>query len=258
LNGKTNAKRLGGYKELKTLVIVPTYNERENIEPLLRDILAQGAAIEALVVDDNSPDGTARTVARLKADEPRIHLLRRRGKLGLGTAHLAGYRWALERDYERIITMDADFSHPPGRIPAMLEASLASDVVIGSRYCPGGGHADWPFHRLALSSISNLVARSALRLKPADCTGAFRCFRRSALEQTALDNIVSTGYSFQEEMLWFCCGRGLRIAEVPITFADRRGGASKMSLREIIGAVLTLIRLVFTPAGRKVAKKPTK
>ena len=236
---------------LKAIVIVPTYNERENVERLCRDILSQGRAVEVLVVDDSSPDGTAQLAAELAGRDPRVHLLRRPGKLGLGTAHIAGYRWALARDYERIITMDADFSHPPDRIPAMLQASLASDLVIGSRYVAGGGHRDWPLRRILLSSLSNLVARRALRLEPADCTGAFRCFQRHVLGKIAFHNIVSKGYSFQEEMLWHCSGRGFRLAEVPITFADRAGGRSKISLKEVWGGVWTVARLMFTPAGRK-------
>ncbi len=236
---------------LRTLAVVPTYNERENIVRLCRELVAQGRGIDVLVVDDGSPDGTAELVAQLRHCEPRVHLLRRPGKMGLGTAHVAGYRWALARDYERVVTMDADFSHPPERIPAMLEASVESDVVIGSRYCPGGGHRDWPWHRLLLSSTANLVARFCLRLEPADCTGAFRCFRRSVLEGAVLENIQSRGYSFQEEMLWHCSGRGLRIVEVPITFVDRAGGASKMSLREVLGGIATVLRLMLTPHGRR-------
>jgi dolichol-phosphate mannosyltransferase len=237
--------------ELKAIVVVPTYNERENVEPLCRDILSQGRAVEALVVDDNSPDGTAELVRQMADGDARVHLLRRKGKLGLGTAHIAGYRWALERDYERIITMDADFSHPPDRIPTMLEASRAYDVVIGSRYIPGGGHVNWPRRRIFLSSMSNLVARTALRLEPADCTGAFRCFSRRVLENVIFDNIVSKGYSFQEEMLWHCSGRGLRITEVPILFADRERGTSKISVREVWGGIAAIVRLMFTPAGRR-------
>lgn len=236
---------------LKTLVIVPTYNERENIERLCTAILEQGRGVEVLVVDDSSPDGTADIVHRLGARTGRVHLLSRPGKLGLGTATIAGYRWALERGYQRAITIDADFSHPPEKIPQMLEASLHSDVVIGSRYVPGGGHRDWPRHRILLSGLSNLVARSALRLRPADCTGAFRCVRRRVLEGIAFDNIVSRGYSFQEEMLWHCSGRGLRFAEVPIMFVDRRQGSSKINFREIYGGIATVLRLMFTPQGRK-------
>jgi len=239
---------------LRTIVIVPTYNERENIGRLCEEILSQGRAVEVLVVDDNSPDGTGQLVSQLSASSPRVHLLRRRGKLGLGTAHIAGYQWALARDYERVITMDADFSHPADRIPAMLQASLRSDIVVGSRYVGGGGHRDWPLRRILLSSLSNSVARLALRLEAADCTGAFRCFRRSVLEAVAFENIVSRGYSFQEEMLWHCSGRGFTIAEVPITFVDRQRGRSKISLREIWGGISTVGRLMFTPRGRR---KPT-
>jgi dolichol-phosphate mannosyltransferase len=241
---------------LKTIVVVPTYNERENIRQLCEAILRQGRGVEALVVDDNSPDGTGDLVLEISARNPRVHLLRRKGKLGLGTAHIAGYRWALARDYERIVTMDADFSHPPDSIPAMLEASLTHDVVIGSRYIAGGAHQDWPLRRILLSSTSNLVARHALRLQPADCTGAFRCFRRAVLERIALDNIVSRGYSFQEEMLWHCSGRGFRTAEVAITFLDRERGESKISWREIWGGVSTVARLMFTPAGRRNRPSP--
>jgi dolichol-phosphate mannosyltransferase len=236
----------------KALVIVPTYNERENVERLCNAILAQGKWIEVLVVDDNSPDGTAVMVERMGERDARVNLLSRPGKMGLGTAHIAGFRWALERDYDRIITMDADFSHPPDRIPAMLAASLKSEVVIGSRYVEGGGHKDWPARRIFLSSMSNLVARLALQLEAADCTGAFRCFRREVLDQIAFDNIVARGYSFQEEMLWHCTGRGWRIAEVPIVFVDRERGESKISLKEIWGGISTVFRLMFTPRGRRI------
>lgn len=241
---------------LSTVVIVPTYNERENIEELVGRILDQGKGVEVLVVDDNSPDGTGDLAAEMGAANPRVHLLRRPGKLGLGTAHIAGFRWALARDYERIITIDADFSHPPERIPAMLQASLGSDLVLGSRYIEGGGHENWPWRRVFLSSMSNLVARKALRLEPADCTGAYRCFRRSLLERIAFDNIISLGYSFQEEMLWHCSHRGFRISEVPITFRDRQAGQSKISLREVWGGVSTIVRLMFTPEGRKEPAAP--
>ncbi len=241
---------------LRTIVVVPTYNERENVGRLCQAILRQGRGVEVLVVDDNSPDGTGDVVREMSARDPRVHLLRREGKLGLGTAHIAGYRWALGRDYERVVTMDADFSHPPDVIPAMLDASLTHDVVIGSRYIAGGGHKDWPLRRILLSSTSNLVARHALRLAPADCTGAFRCFRRSVLERIAFDNIVSKGYSFQEEMLWHCSGRGFTFGEVPIIFLDRERGTSKISWREIWGGVSTIVRLMFTPDGRRNACCP--
>ena len=237
----------------RTVVIVPTYNERENVEKLCRHVTGLAPEIEVLVVDDNSPDGTAELVQRLKEDEPRVHLLRREGKLGLGTAHIAGYRWALEHDYERIVTMDADFSHPPDAIPDMVRASRDCQVVIGSRYIPGGGWEGWPMRRVILSSVSNWVTRAALRMQPKDCTGAFRCFRREVLEQIPLDRIRATGYCFMEEMLWQCSGRGFRIGEVPIVFVDREQGTSKISTDEFLGAVLTIVWLMFTPEGEKMS-----
>lgn len=242
--------------ELETLIIIPTYNERDNVERLCKAVLSGSDAFEILVVDDSSPDGTAQVVKDLSRKDPRIHLLRRAGKLGLGTAHIAGYRWALERDYERIVTMDADFSHPPDRIPAMVAASGSLDVVIGSRYVEGGGSEDWPWRRLFLSSVSNWVARTALRLVPSDCTGAFRCFRREVIENARLENIRSVGYSFQEEMLWQCSGQGYRIGEVPIVFVDRRHGLSKISIHEVLGAIWTIVRLVFTPEGQRARRRP--
>jgi len=235
----------------KTLVVIPTYNERENIERLCREVLGLAEGLEVLVVDDNSPDGTAEVVGELSSVEPRLHLLRRKGKLGLGTAHIAGHRWALQRDYERVVTMDADFSHPPERIPALIEASRDFDVVVGSRYVPGGGWQGWPLRRVMLSSASNWVARTALRLEPRDCTGAFRCFRREVIRQIPFQNIRARGYSFMEEMLWQCSGRGLRIGEVPIVFVDRTEGTSKISLRECLGGLLTVVRLMFAPESEK-------
>lgn len=235
----------------RILVVAPTYNERGNVERLCKAILAQGNEIELLVVDDNSPDGTGDVVESLAREDPRVHLLRRPGKLGLGTAHVAAFRWALERDYELVVTMDADFSHPPDRIPDMVAASRDCHVVVGSRYVPGGGHENWPLRRVVLSKLSNWVARTFLRLEPRDCTGAFRCFRREALEAIPLENIRSRGYSFMEEMLWQCSGRGWRFGEVPITFVDRAEGVSKISPMEMFGAALTILRLVFTPAGKR-------
>ncbi len=235
----------------RSLVVIPTYNEKENIERLCQAVLCQGQDVDVLVVDDNSPDGTGEVVQVLGRREPRVRLLSRASKRGLGTAHVAGFQWALARGYARVITMDADFSHPPDRIPAMIEASRRSHVVIGSRYVAGGGHARWPFRRLVLSAVSNWVARAALRLEPRDCTGAFRCFRREALQVIPFGNIRARGYAFQEEMLWQCSGRGWDLAEVPIVFAGRAGGRSKISLTEVAGAVWVIVRLMFTPVGQK-------
>jgi dolichol-phosphate mannosyltransferase len=157
----------------------------------------------------------------------------------------------LGRDYEVVVTMDADFSHPPERIPALVAASRECQVAVGSRYIAGGGHENWPLRRIVLSRTSNWVARTLLRLEVRDCTGAFRCFRREALEAIPLNRIRSRGYSFMEEMLWQCSGRGWRFGEVPITFVDRAEGASKISPVEMLGAVLTIVRLVFTPQGHR-------
>ena len=213
--------------------------------------MGQSDGLEVLVVDDNSPDGTWQEVQELASGDGRVHLLRRKGKLGLGTAHVAGHRWALRRGYERVITMDADFSHPPEKIPELLEASRRCDLVIGSRYVPGGGSEGWPLQRRVLSRLSSWVAHTALRLPPQDCTGAFRCFRRRVLQQIPFERIRSRGYSFMEEMLWQCSGRGLRIGEVPIVFVDREQGTSKISPRECLGGILTVLRLMFTPAGQR-------
>ena len=235
----------------RILVVVPTYNECGNVERLCNAILGQGEEVEVLVVDDNSPDGTGGIVESLGREQPRVHLLRRQGKLGLGTAHVAGFRWALERNYELVVTMDADFSHPPDCIPDMVALSGECHVVIGSRYVPGSRHENWSLGRVLLSRLSNWVARTLLRLEPRDCTGAFRCFRKEALACIPLGNIRCRGYAFMEEMLWQCSGRGWRFGEVPITFVDRTEGTSKISISEVLGAVFTVLRLVFTPEGEK-------
>ena len=235
----------------RTLVVIPTYNEMENIQRLCLEVLGQGGGIDVLVVDDNSPDGTGDLVGAMARDDPRVHLLRRPGKLGLGTAHIAGYQWALNRCYARVLTMDADFSHPPDRIPAMVREARRCHVVIGSRYVEGGGHKDWPVRRIFLSGLSNWVARTFLGLTPRDCTGAFRCFRREALEAVPVNNIRARGYAFQVEMMWQCSGRGWELGEVPITFVDRAAGASKICLAEVLGAMWAVARLRFTPHGQR-------
>ncbi len=237
---------------LRSLVVIPTYNEKDNIIGLIDAVLKQGRGIEVLVVDDNSPDGTAEIVRGQEVQDPRVHLLRRSGKMGLGTAHIAGFRWAEGEGYDRVLTMDADFSHPPERIPAMLERSLTCEVVLGSRYVPGGGWENWPPRRVMLSDLSNRVARLVLGGTVQDCTGAFRCFATEALRQIPFDNIRARGFAFQEEMLWQCLGRGWRIGEVPITFRQRERGESKISWREVFGGIWTLLRLTFAPRRQKL------
>ena len=211
------------------MIIIPTYNEIDNIESLLAAIHRQVPGANVLVVDDNSPDGTGDLVQRLMESDPRLHLLRRSGKLGLGTAYIAGFKYALERDFEYIFEMDADFSHDPAYLPDFLEAVKEADVVLGSRYVDGGGVENWPFIRKLISVGGSLYSRAILSVPYKDLTGGFKCFRRSALEALPLDEVHSEGYSFQIEMTYRVHRKGLKIVEIPIIFRDRKGGASKMS-----------------------------
>ncbi len=227
----------------KTLIIIPTYNERENIERILTEVQAAVPDVEILVVDDGSPDGTGDLVeARCKAD-PRIHLLRRSGKLGLGTAYLAGFAFALERDYQRIFEMDADFSHDPKYLQPMIDASENADMVIGSRYVEGGGTVDWGLSRRLISRGGGLYARTILGLPIQDLTAGFVCYRREALEQIQLGEVFSTGYCFQIELKYRVHRAGLRLVEIPIVFPDRVAGVSKMSAEIAREALVQVLRL---------------
>ena len=226
------------------LVIVPTYNESENITRILPRILGQDSRLEVLVVDDNSPDGTGRLVDELAESEPRIHALHRSGKQGLGTAYLAGFAWALARDYEYIFEMDADFSHDPEHIPEFLAAVKGVDLVLGSRYRDGKVTVvNWPMTRLMLSYGANMYARAVTGLRLGDATGGFKCFRRRVLEAIPLDQVRSNGYAFQIEMSFRAWKRGFRIAEIPIVFHDRTEGESKMSKGIVREAILMVWRL---------------
>jgi dolichol-phosphate mannosyltransferase len=227
----------------KTLIVVPTYNEKDNLPSLLEALTGFPPEIHVLVVDDGSPDGTGEIAARWSADNPRVHLIRRAGKMGLGSAYVAGFRWALERDYERIFEMDADFSHDPKYVPEMLAASETADLVIGSRYLTGVNVVNWPMSRLLLSWFANRYARLVSGLPVHDCTAGFKCFRREALQAVDLGGIASGGYSFQIEMNYKVWKKGFRLAEVPIVFVDRRAGTSKMSGRIIREALLLVLRL---------------
>lgn len=230
----------------KSLVIIPTYNERENIPLILPRILEQHSCLEVLVVDDHSPDGTANLVKELMAQEPRIHILERSGKLGLGTAYVAGFRWALERDYGRIFEMDADFSHNPQDLVRFLEKAQEADLVLGSRYLHGRiSVVNWDWKRLLLSYGANLYTRIATGLPIADATGGFKCFRREALLALDLDGVRSDGYCFQIETTYKVWKKGLRVAEVPIVFTDRTLGTSKMSGGIISEAFFLVLRLRF-------------
>ena len=227
----------------KTLIIIPTYNERENIERMLTAVHAAVPDVDVLVVDDGSPDGTGDLVeARGKTDR-RVQLLRRSGKLGLGTAYLAGFAYALERDYERVFEMDADFSHDPKYLQPMLDASEHADMVIGSRYVEGGGTVDWGLSRRLISRGGGLYARTILGLDIRDLTAGFVCYRRSTLEAIALSDVFSTGYCFQIELKYRVHRASLRLVELPIVFPDRVAGVSKMSAEIAREALVQVLRL---------------
>lgn len=228
----------------KALVIIPTYNEIENLERILSTVLVQDPRLEVLVVDDASPDGTGERADTVAVAEPRIHVMHRAGKLGLGTAYVAGFRWALERDYEYVFEMDADGSHDPKHLPEFLAAAEDADLVLGCRYLRGRVTVvNWPMPRLFLSYLANLYARVVTGHRLYDATGGFKCFRRRVLAAIDLGAVRSNGYSFQIEMSFRAHRKGFRIVEIPIVFTDRTDGESKMSgaiVREAIWMVWRL------------------
>ncbi len=229
-------------------MVVPTYNEAENLPPLLQDILALPVDVKVINVDDGSPDGTGDIAEAWAASHPgRVFPVHRRGKLGLGTAYIAGYRRAFELGATHVLTMDADFSHNPRYIPDMIAkaASASADVVIGSRYVPGGAMLYCPWYRKALSGGANLIARTALGLHAHDATAGFRLYRREVLESIDLNRIFSSGYSFLVEMLYLVERKGWKVAEVPVVYEDRMAGQTKISRNEIFRALYTVARLSF-------------
>jgi len=227
----------------RLLVTVCTYNECENLPALIPEIHRHAPQADILVIDDNSPDGTGAIADEWAARDPRVKVVHRAGKLGLGTATLAGFRYAIEHDYTYVLNLDADFSHHPRYIPSLLGCARVSDVVIGSRYMPGGGVVGWGFKRKLMSQGINFYARLFLRLKTRDNSGAFRCFRVSRLRELDLDSIVSRGYAIQEEILYRCRKIGCSFAETPIVFEDRRYGQSKINMREAALALWIIFRL---------------
>ena len=235
----------------RACVILPTYNERENVPQIVPAILAASPDVDVLVVDDNSPDGTGALADELAAHDPRVRVLHRARKQGLGPAYLAGFAEALGRGYGRILEMDADFSHAPERLPGLLAASLDADLVLGSRYVKGGGTVHWGLGRRALSRGGSFYARTILGLPVRDVTGGFKCFRREVLEAIDLRTVHSTGYAFQIELTYRAWKRGFRIREVPIVFADRRVGKSKMSRRIVVEALWMVWRIRFDPAANR-------
>ena len=222
---------------MKSLIIVPTYNELENIRRLLPELMTLDPDIRVLVVDDNSPDGTGKLADALAAEHERISVLHRPGKLGLGSAYVAGFKYAIQQDVDCVFEMDADFSHDPAMIPRFMEQIASCDVVIGSRYISGINVVNWPMSRLLLSYFANIYTRLATGMTIRDTTSGYKCFRREVLENIELDEVRSDGYAFQIEMNFRCWRKGYRIREIPIIFVDRRSGTSKLSQGVINEAV---------------------
>jgi dolichol-phosphate mannosyltransferase len=228
----------------RALVVVPTYNEKENIARLIATVLPQDPRLEMLIVDDGSPDGTGIIVDDIAEREPRVHVLHREKKSGLGTAYRAGFKWALDRQYDYVFEMDADFSHDPNHLPQFLSAMTDADLVLGSRYRGGKVTVvNWPMSRLLLSYFANIYARIVTGLRLDDSTGGFKCFRRQVLEAIDLDDVRSNGYAFQIEMSFRAWKKGFRIVEIPIVFTDRTEGTSKMSGHIVREAVFMVWRL---------------
>lgn len=229
----------------RVLVGLATYNERDNLEPLVREIQQAAPGVDILVIDDHSPDGTGRLADTLAGGDSSIHVLHRAGKLGLGTAILAGMRYAAERQYDFYVTMDADFSHHPRYLPALIDGMKERDVSIGSRYIPGGGVANWPLSRRLMSGGVNLLSRLTMRIPARDASGGYRCYRVAKLPWNALDHLLSHGYSFQEEVLYRCCQAGCRVGETPILFENRRAGTSKVNPKEAARSMAVILWLGF-------------
>lgn len=230
---------------MKSLIIIPTYNEAKNIENLLKKIFEVLPSANVLIVDDNSPDGTTSLVQKLIENDPRVFLIQRPGKLGLGTAYITGFKFALERGYGAIFEMDGDFSHNPEDLPRFLKALENADLVIGSRYLTGVNVINWPLQRLFLSYFANVYTRVITGMPIRDATGGFKCFRAEALRKINLDSVKSNGYGFQIEMNFLFWAKGFRVVEIPIIFTDRRNGVSKMNKKIIFEAILLVWKLKF-------------
>jgi dolichol-phosphate mannosyltransferase len=227
----------------RCLVVVPTFNEAENLPKLIPTILSLGGHFEVLIVDDNSPDGTARLVQEMQKTEPRVHLIERPSKMGLGTAYVAGFKYAMQDDYAFVFEMDADFSHDPAELPNLLAKAQRCDLVIGSRYISGVNVVNWPLKRLMLSYGANLYTRVITGMPVMDATSGFKCFNRRVLESINLDAVHSNGYAFQIEINFLAWRKGFRVCEIPIVFVDRRVGVSKMSKHIVSEAAWMVWRL---------------
>jgi dolichol-phosphate mannosyltransferase len=228
---------------MKTLIIIPTYNERENIGNIVPLVLEKDPSIHVLIVDDNSPDGTGEIADSMSRENDRISVIHRQNKAGLGTAYITGFKFALEKDFDLIFEMDCDFSHDPKYLPHFLQAIRNADLVLGSRYISGVNVINWPMSRLLLSYFANVYSRMVTGLRVKDATGGFKCFRREVLEAIELDRVKSNGYSFQIEMSFRAWKKGFRIKEIPIVFEDRKVGQSKMSKKIVREAIWMVWRL---------------
>jgi dolichol-phosphate mannosyltransferase len=243
---------------MKTLIIIPTYNEYDNLRPLLEQIFTYAPASDILIVDDNSPDGTGQLADEISAQNRQMHVMHRAGKLGLGTAYIAGFKYAVEHQYDAAFEMDADFSHDPCYLPNFLSAIESADLVIGSRYVEGGGTPNWSPLRRFISGGGNIFARFMLGIPVHDCTAGYRCYRRDVLKSIDLDTIESQGYAFQVELAYRVFKHNFKIVETPIIFRDRRVGKSKMSRAIFLEGFTWVIRARFGKASRthKVASLP--
>ena len=242
-----------GMDGARAVICLPTYDERENLGPILAAIHEVEPAIDVLVVDDASPDGTGALADEIAARDPRVKVLHRAGKEGLGKAYLAGFAWALERGYDLVLEMDADFSHDPRHLPELLAKAGEADLVLGSRYVPGGGTVNWGLGRRLVSRLGSLYARTILGVPVRDLTGGFKCFRRAVLEAIELASVECSGYAFQIELTYRALLKGFTVAEVPIVFSDRRVGRSKMSRRIVIEAVRRVWAMRFSRFAREAA-----
>jgi dolichol-phosphate mannosyltransferase len=243
-------------KNTQALLIIPTYNEKDNVRKVIEMSLSQSSIIEVLIVDDGSPDGTAGIVEEMMKSNPRVHLLRRPGKMGLGTAYIAGFKWGLARErFGCFLEMDCDFSHDPAELPNFLKAVEQADLVLGSRYKDGIRVTNWPMRRLMLSRSAAIYVRIVTGLPVADPTGGFKCFRRAVLEAIELDRVRSNGYAFQIEMTYKAWMKGFRVVEIPITFADRFAGVSKMSGGIVKEALREVWRLTASHGFRRSPPK---
>jgi dolichol-phosphate mannosyltransferase len=228
---------------MKALVIIPTYNEKENLEAIIQAVLRQDSQLNILIVDDNSPDGTGQIADRISHDNNKVHVLHRQRKMGLGQAYIAGFKYALEHKYDFVFEMDADFSHDPKYLPEFLKSMEMADLVLGSRYVRGVNVVNWPMSRLLLSYFANVYSRWITGVPVRDSTGGFKCYRREVLEKIQLDKIKSEGYSFQIETCFRAWKKGFRIKEIPIIFVERRAGHSKMSKRIVREAIWVVWKL---------------